>query len=228
MARFGKVDKQDPLHLQVATAVRAAIVRGDLVVDERLPLERLATEFGVSRMPVREALIRLERERLVEFHSRRGAIVAGLAPGEIAEVFELRALIETDLLRRAGSRASLWDLTSARVFLEQASSANSFDDACDLYWAAQDALYAPTERRTQLDFLRMIWTRVDWMIRRVWRLVGARPGRLEESVELVGLIEARDLVSAAALVTRHAERDHDHLMSAPDILRELESSIREG
>lgn len=227
VTRFGKVDKQDPLHLQIASSVRAAIVRGDLLVEERLPLERLAAEFGVSRMPVREALIRLERERLVEFHPRRGAIVAGIEPGGIGELFELRVLLETDMLRRAPERLAARHLAEARTLLERASAANGFDEQCDLYRASQDALYAPIGRRTQLDFLGMVWTRIDWMIRRVFRLIGSRTGRLEESVELVGLIETRELAPALALVERHAERDRRHLLSAPDILRELQSSSRE-
>lgn len=224
VTRFGKLDKQDPLHVQIASSVRTAIVRGDLLVEERLPLERLAAEFGVSRMPVREALIRLERERLVEFHPRRGAIVAGIEPSGIGELFELRVLLETDMLGRASGRLAAQPLANARALLERALAANGFDEQCDLYWASQDALYAPIGRRTQLDFLGMVWTRIDWMVRRVFRLIGSRPDRLEESLELVGLIETKALAPALALVERHAERDHRHLLSAPDVLRELQSS----
>src|SRR3982751_6667727 len=82
-------------------ALRERILRGDYPDGEPLRQDALAVELGVSRIPVREALRQLEAEGLVTFNPHRGAVVSSLSLDEIAELFELRAEIECDLLRRA-------------------------------------------------------------------------------------------------------------------------------
>ncbi len=76
-------------------------MRGDFPEGEPLRQDALADELGVSRIPVREALRQLEAEGLVTFSPHRGAVVSSLSLNEIDELFELRAEIECDLLRRA-------------------------------------------------------------------------------------------------------------------------------
>src|SRR4051794_15630849 len=82
-------------------ALRERILRGDYPEGEPLRQDALADELGVSRIPVREALRQLEAEGLVTFNPHRGAVVSTLSLDEIEELFQLRADIECDLLRRA-------------------------------------------------------------------------------------------------------------------------------
>src|ERR1700712_1705184 len=82
-------------------ALRERILRGDYPESEPLRQDALADELGVSRIPVREALRQLEADGLVTFSPHRGAVVSSLSLEEIHELFELRADIEVDLLRRA-------------------------------------------------------------------------------------------------------------------------------
>src|SRR5438132_13826238 len=81
-------------------ALRERILRGDYPEGEPLRQDALADELGVSRIPVREALRQLEAEGLVTFSPHRGAVVSSLSLEEIDELFELRAQIECDMLRR--------------------------------------------------------------------------------------------------------------------------------
>src|SRR5690348_2420010 len=83
------------------TALRERILRGDYPDGEPLRQDAIADELGVSRIPVREALRQLEAEGLVTFSPHRGAVVSTLSLEEIEELFELRADVECDLLRRA-------------------------------------------------------------------------------------------------------------------------------
>lgn len=78
--------------------VRSAILRGFYRPGERLQQDAIAELLGMSRMPVRSSLQRLEGEGLVVFHPYRGATVRLLSPAEIAEIFELRVLLECRLL----------------------------------------------------------------------------------------------------------------------------------
>lgn len=81
--------------------VRSAILRGLYRPGQRLQQDQIAELLGVSRMPVRASLRKLETEGLVVFHPYRGATVRLLTPDEIEEVYELRILLETHALEQA-------------------------------------------------------------------------------------------------------------------------------
>ncbi len=74
--------------------IRAGILAGDHAQGDRLREEELAEVIGVSRTPVREALRRLQADGLVAFGSKRGAQVVSYTDADLAEIFDLRALIE--------------------------------------------------------------------------------------------------------------------------------------
>src|SRR5688500_16517692 len=104
-------------------ALRDGILHGNYAEGEPLRQDALADELGVSRIPIREALQRLEAEGLVTFTPHRGAIVSSLSLSEIEEVFELRATIETDLLRRALPRLTTYELDQADEVLDRYAAA---------------------------------------------------------------------------------------------------------
>lgn len=79
---------------RLAATIRARILSGEIASGERLRQESLATEFGVSRTPVREALRKLESGGLVIVQPNRGAIVHGPSPGEIRDAYAVRAELE--------------------------------------------------------------------------------------------------------------------------------------
>jgi DNA-binding GntR family transcriptional regulator len=81
--------------------IREAILQGFIQPGERINQDGVAEILGVSRMPVRAALRHLEAEGLVTIYPHRGATVSVLQRHEIAEIYELRALIEGHLLELA-------------------------------------------------------------------------------------------------------------------------------
>ncbi|HEY3078686.1 MAG TPA: GntR family transcriptional regulator [Chloroflexota bacterium] len=88
----------------IVDPMRRAIVLGELPPGLHLEEPALAQKFGVSRIPVREALVRLEHEGLVRVEPRRGAFIVGMTPDDIHDVYELRQLIERRAARRAAER----------------------------------------------------------------------------------------------------------------------------
>src|SRR5436309_8197608 len=104
-------------------ALRERILRGDYPEGEPLRQDALADELGVSRIPVREALRQLEAEGLVTFNPHRGAVVSSLSIDEIAELFELRAEIECDLIRRAIPNMTKEQLDRATDVLDEFEAA---------------------------------------------------------------------------------------------------------
>uniref|UniRef100_A6VRB4 Transcriptional regulator, GntR family n=1 Tax=Marinomonas sp. (strain MWYL1) TaxID=400668 RepID=A6VRB4_MARMS len=85
----------------IAADLRQRILSGDLAEGELIRQELLAEEYDVSRMPIREALKRLDAEGLVVFTNNRGATVTKHTLEEIAEIFDVRMMLEVDLFTRA-------------------------------------------------------------------------------------------------------------------------------
>jgi len=96
-----------------------AIVRLELSPGERLIEGRLASQLGVSRVPVREALRQLEREQLVVVHPRRGAAVASLTARDATEVYTLRITLEALAARLAAENASREQIRAMAAVLQQ-------------------------------------------------------------------------------------------------------------
>ena len=89
---------------RVAESVRAAIQDGVYQPGTKLVERTIASQLGVSHIPVREALARLADEGLVQRIPRRGAWVAGLTPVGLAEISSLRIVLEGFVVRRAQER----------------------------------------------------------------------------------------------------------------------------
>ena len=105
------------LRQDILLGLRSGILSGEIPPGTRLLEIPLATELGVSRGPVREALRQLEQEGLVEFFPHRGAVVVGVGESEIETIYVIRALLEERAFakacpcrrrRRAGVRWPRW------------------------------------------------------------------------------------------------------------------------
>lgn len=117
-------------------ALREAIVEGSLQDGETLRQDRIAAMFNVSRIPVREALARLEEQGLVTTQRHKGAVVSSLSLDEITDLFDFRALIEGEAIRLAVHRITPDTLDEARTH------AAGFDGETDSSrWAQLNRLF---------------------------------------------------------------------------------------
>ena len=87
------------LTLQAADIIRDLIRRGELLPGEKIHQVDVARNAGVSRSPLREALRTLAAEGLVKYETNRGYVVSRLRMDELAEIYDLRRLIEAEMLR---------------------------------------------------------------------------------------------------------------------------------
>ncbi len=102
----------------VTDGLREAIVRGVLAANAPLRQEELALAFGVSRMPVREALRQLEAEGFLMSVPHRGAVVAELSPDEAREIDRIRAALEVLALRLSLPNLLDHEIDAAAAVLE--------------------------------------------------------------------------------------------------------------
>jgi DNA-binding GntR family transcriptional regulator len=104
VVRFAAVEGPRTSTLRVRDELQRAILSGALGPGERLRAEALARRFGTSRTPVREALLALEAEGLVAMEPHRGAVVRPFDAADLADLYELRAVLEPHAAARAAAR----------------------------------------------------------------------------------------------------------------------------
>lgn len=100
-------------------SLREAIVEGSLKDGDLLRQDQIATMFNVSRIPVREALARLEEQGLITNQRYKGAVVTSLSLDEISEMFEFRALLEGEVIRQSVDQISDETLAEAKTYASQ-------------------------------------------------------------------------------------------------------------
>jgi DNA-binding GntR family transcriptional regulator len=96
--------QRESLEEQTYARLRAAIIERRIVPGQRIPVDRLAQEFGISRTPILNALKRLAQERVVDCVSRRGVFVRRFSKREMARLFEVREALEGMAVRLAAPR----------------------------------------------------------------------------------------------------------------------------
>lgn len=186
-------------------ALRDRILGGTLPMGTPLRQEALAAELGVSRIPLREALLRLEAEGLVTMESHRGAVVASVRLDEVAELFELRATLESDLTRRAVPRLAPGDDLALDV------AARSFERAVEggaAAWGEANralhlALYRPAARPCTLEVVTRLHAQCDRLLRLQLTLTRGVARAVREHRAIVLAARARDAEGAAYLVEQH-------------------------
>ena len=116
----------------IAAEVRERILAGDLVSGDPLREAELAEAFGVARNTVREALRLLTQGGLTTYEMHHGVTVRRYTPAEVADVFDVRAIIESAAARRAGSldAAEVARLRAALEQSERAAAAGRQSRAC--------------------------------------------------------------------------------------------------
>ncbi len=194
----------------VTDALRTAIRQGVLAPGERLAQAELADQLGVSRIPLRDALRRLEMEGVVHIGGRRGAWVTRLGPADISEIYEMRLILETRCTQYAVEALADGDMErviglSVEMDREDLSPLDGFTARrsfyADLYrWAGR-----PRMRRTVLQ----LRDNVDR-----YHILSDLAHSHEAHEELRTRIRAGDGVGAAAVAKAHLEEARDDLLAA--------------
>lgn len=112
-------DGYPTLHARILDSLREDILSAAMPEGTPLRQDQLAERYGASRIPVREALLQLEGEGLVRQQANRGYTVSKLSLAEISEEFDLRAMLESDLIMRAIPHMKRKHFADAREVLDK-------------------------------------------------------------------------------------------------------------
>ncbi|MGI5401034.1 GntR family transcriptional regulator [Streptomyces sp. CA-135486] len=200
------VTARERLRDQVAHALRAALISGELRPGEVYSAPGLAEDFGVSATPVREAMLDLAREGLVEPVRNKGFRITEVNERDLDQYTEIRTLIEVPMVGRITRSASREDLEALRPVAEEIVRAAREHDLIG---------YLEADRQFHLTLLgltgneRLVETVGD--LRKRSRLYGLTAlderdqllPSAEEHLELLDLMLAGDAKAAEACMTRH-------------------------
>ena len=209
----------------VAASLRARILSGEFRDGEQLRQEAIASAYEVSRMPVREALRQLEAEGLVRLQTHKGAIVTTLSPSDVGELFDLRAMLEVDLLGRAIPKMTERDFLAseaALAHLEAAYRERQVVGWGGLNWQFHQSLYAPADRPQTMAIVLTINNQANRYVRLLLLITGAFERAESEHRALLELCRAGDRRRATALLRQHV------LDTKNELLRAMQNADRGG
>lgn len=187
-------------------SLQERILSGEFRDGDALIQDAIAGEYDVSRMPVREALRQLEACGLVSMRTHKGAVVTTIPTEQVKELFELRATLECDILRRAIERCTDQDIADARVILGELEESYRRGDVArwgSLNWAFHKRLYTAADRVQTLAILQGIHLQTERYIRLHLLLTDGLNVAEQEHRELLRLCTLRATQQAVEFLKEH-------------------------
>jgi DNA-binding GntR family transcriptional regulator len=195
--------------------IRTALVQGKLAPGQRIVASAVARAAGISRIPVLQALRRLESEGFVRINPHRDVVVSGLSREEFRERFLLMAALEALCLRETNGKLTpgvLRDLRAVQAEIVAARRAGDTGRAVTADGRFHRMLWELAGLRQVVQILNNIWDRGEY-----YRVImhARRGGFAAESIteheEILKALEAGDGVRAARAVERHRLRAMERL-----------------
>ncbi|NLJ99809.1 MAG: GntR family transcriptional regulator [Clostridia bacterium] len=223
-----KLDEYKPLRDVVFETLREAIIDGKLKPGERLMEVQLAEDMGVSRTPIREAIRKLELEGFVIMVPRKGAYVSEISKKDIADVFEIRAALESLAAGLAAERITEEELEELQQFLLKVTvnaELGDLEKVVDSDTEFHDLIYQASRN----SYLVQIIYNLRERIQRFRSTSLSYPGRIKQTLDehgkLMEAISGRDIIQARLLAQKHIEnaevsmlealRDHPEFLDEP-------------
>lgn len=190
---------------QAYEALHNAIVTGEYAAGRRLQIRDLAAELGISVMPVREAIKRLEEVGLVETQPYKGAVVKEVTQEELLQIYAVRRLLEVEAARAGASLMRKVDIARLKSLYKKLVKAIERDDVVEYLDLDEEMLteiYSASGNKVLVETIRSLWDRC-----RFYKIVGAR-GEMSDGIVahlleyqqgLIEVIEAGDVDGAARI-----------------------------
>jgi DNA-binding GntR family transcriptional regulator len=197
----------------IADALRVAILRGNLESGQALKQDEIAAQFGISKIPVREALIQLKAEGLVNFYPNRGAFVSELSAAEADEIYVMRIALETAVLARAIPHLTVTDLKHAKEILDAIDQEENIAKWGELNWEFHATLYSPAALPRVMETIRTLHSNIARYL--VLYLAGMAYQKKSQKEHRAILEACRhgNTEKAVAVLVVHLQGASDHLVA---------------
>jgi len=202
----------------VAERLRDQIIRGEIPEGAQLRQDAIATQYQVSRIPVREALRQLDAEGLIAIVPNRGAIVPALSPDDIEELFSIRALLEPEVLKLSVPRLTEDDFSEAAAVLRKYVSELRRDDRVSawgrLNWQFHSILYSRANQPRFMAVIRNVNNNGERYTRLQLYLTHGMKRANEEHHQILEFCRQREVTQACKLLRQHIRNAGESLKQA--------------
>ncbi|HAB01744.1 MAG TPA: GntR family transcriptional regulator [Pseudomonas sp.] len=202
-------DDTETLSEHVFRRIQAAIVKGDIAPGSKISEPELARTYGISRGPLREAIHRLEGQRLLVRVPHVGARVVSLSHAELIELYEIRESLEGMACRLAAARMSQADIDELRAVLQTHERDAAFQAGLGYYQQEgdYDFHYRIIHGSGNQTLVKMLCGELYQLVRMYRIQFSATPNRprqaFSEHHRILDAIESRDGELAELLMRRH-------------------------
>jgi DNA-binding GntR family transcriptional regulator len=205
------------LSLEAAAHIRGLIIDRVLLPGEKIRQVELAERIGVSRSPLREALRTLESEGVVAYHVNRGYIVARLDDDDLTQIFEMRSLLERELLStlRRSDEGDLAQLTALNTAMIEAIDIRDFADVLRLNREFHFTLFNLSPLNQFRREVERLWHLSEGYSAQWWWRMPEAPSRIDaEHREIIRLLGIFDLDQLVELCEVHRIGGHELTVAA--------------
>ncbi|KVV49170.1 GntR family transcriptional regulator [Burkholderia territorii] len=189
----------------VAASLREMIINGELQAGERLVERDLAERFGISRIPMREAIQRLEREGLLDIFRNRGAVVRMLSASDVQEIYDMRTLLEGDAIYRSVKRLDDETLARAELVHRLLGDSNVPRRQGELNREFHALLYSCCGNERQLKAIAELRSQVERYERLQATLLADTPSFQVEHEAILQACRERNARGARAMTVAHLD-----------------------
>ncbi|MSR63880.1 MAG: GntR family transcriptional regulator [Planctomycetes bacterium] len=191
------------LSARAADTLRSQILRGEFEVGQALREMEICRTLGISRIPLREALCRLEGEGLVEIRPNRGAIVTTLSAAELMEIGEACRLLEVHLLREALAAVTPEVLAAAEALLDELDGIDDLLEWSQTNWRFHTTLYCAACRPLMVGIVTKLRARAEPAMLKLVADKKRRAGLNREHRAILACVRAKRTAKASALLDAH-------------------------
>jgi DNA-binding GntR family transcriptional regulator len=200
----------------ITKTLRDMILDGTFGIGVQMKQEALAKRFGVSRIPVREALKRLEVEGLIQHTVNQGSVVASMSMQELLETIDIRIGLESRALKLAVPNMTKADFKAAKEILARYDASESPREWSELNLEFHLCLYRPSGRARLVQMIDSIVRSIHIHLRAHQSLAVGRKSPQSEHRDILKACSAGDVDLAVRLLEQHIEHTQGLLVAASE------------
>lgn len=201
-----KINKNQTLRESIAEAIRTSIMKGNLKPGHKISEPALASQFGISRTPVREAFRQLDTEGFLQVTPRRGARVAHFTERDVREFYEIKAVMEGYAAKLATEHISekeMDKMEQVNLQMEECYRKQDYLRAFRLHNEFHEVFLKASGSEQLYQLIRMLVAKFQ-RFRILLTISGKSEGSFTQHREIIQAFRARDAKRASELVAENA------------------------
>ena len=190
---------------QVYGIIKDKIINLELNLGQRIDIQKIATELGISQTPVREALNRLAKDRLININPRKGYYVTDISPEDMEEIYDIRRIFEVYALDSAIENIDLYKLKKLKQKMEEELRGRITRKKRKTKFEIDKQLHLLIVNSSKNKKLKEMYYEIYDFIKIFQRMNPGFKETLEEHIALIDTIIKKDTEEAKKLLAVHIE-----------------------